>query len=232
MPGPPQVPELEMLHLEQRLGARMRAHPWSRGAHLPPEHRREQLRLRQRLRVRAADLATIPQHRDPIRDAVDLLHLVGDVDHAAALRAQPRDVAEEPLGVLVVEGARGFVHHEDPRALGERLRDLDQLLHRECQSLDETPRIEGLQPDGSELLPGRSSLRALIDAEAPGPLAPKEEVVLDGQRRHERKLLMDRRDPGGQAPRADRSRSGTAAGHPHPPVRCSRFRACAHRRAP
>ena len=50
---------------------------------------------------------------DPVRNLHDLLHLVGDEDHAVAFRREILDEAHQVVGLLRREHRRGLVHDED-----------------------------------------------------------------------------------------------------------------------
>ena len=73
-------------------------------------------------------MAAVAQHGDPIRDGVDFIQPMADVNNADALRAQFAHYLEQALDLARSERGGGFIHHNDACLLRKCLGDLDDLL--------------------------------------------------------------------------------------------------------
>ncbi len=97
--------------------------------------------------VQGVDVATVPDHRDPVRDGLELVHLVRDVDDAGLRRDVPADQLVQRGHLGVVERRGGLVHDQHPAVVGQRLGDLHHLLLGHRHGADGLPRVERqLQP--------------------------------------------------------------------------------------
>ena len=94
----------------------------------PAGHQPDQLVLVRRPGVARRHIAAVAQHRDAVADPADLLHAVGDVDDADAVRLDLVDQGEELLGLAVGERGGRLVEDEHREVGAERLGDLDHLL--------------------------------------------------------------------------------------------------------
>ena len=74
-----------------------------------------------------ADEVAVAKHRHLVGDLEQLVHLVGDVDDALALRLQRTDDLEEMLDLALGQRRRRLVHDENVGIVGDRLGDLDHL---------------------------------------------------------------------------------------------------------
>jgi hypothetical protein len=166
------------------------------GDEIAPHHPAHQLRRRQLLRRRRAHRAAVPQHRDPVGEAVDLLHPVGDVDDAAAPALEPLDPREQRLHLVLAERGGRLVEDEQDRIAPQCASDFEQLPARQRQLRHRLPRRE-LQVHRREEARGlRFLLLEAHAAQAAPQFPPEEEVVGDAHRGDERELLVDGRDAG------------------------------------
>ena len=77
-----------------------------------------------------------PDHGDPVRDGADLAQLVGDEDDRGARVLELAHDRDQLVGLLRREHGRRLVEDEDLGVPGQRLDDLDALLHAHRQVLD------------------------------------------------------------------------------------------------
>ena len=148
--------------------------------------------------VQRDDLLSVPQHRDAIREALNLLEPVGDEDDPDALPAQQLHDGEQGLRFVLRQHRRGLVHHQDTAVVAQRLCDLDQLLlgHGDAAHRGGDIHVLQLQPFedlarlGVHLLPVQPGK----PSPAPLKLLPEEDVLRHGQRWHEVELLVDDAD--------------------------------------
>ena len=168
---------------------------------LASDHQVDQRRaLQAGARVRA-DRAAVAQHGDAIGNRENLFEPVRDVDDADLLGLQPRDDLEEPLHLRPAQRRRRLVHDEHSRGRPNRLRNLDELLLRHAEAVD--------QPIGVEVgAHTRQQVARLAPSAAPVDAAPRRsrlererDVLGDRQVRKQRRLLVDGSD-------AERARHG------------------------
>ena len=79
---------------------------------------------------------------DIVRDALDLAHLVGDIDDADAAVAQHVDDAEQVFHFLLGERGGGFVEHDDLGIIGNCLGDLHHLTLGDGHGAHDAPGID------------------------------------------------------------------------------------------
>ena len=77
-----------------------------------------------------------PHDRHRVGDLHDLAQLVGDEDDGLALLLQPAQDAEEVVGLIRRQDARGFVEDQDVGVAVKRLEDLHPLLVADAEFLD------------------------------------------------------------------------------------------------
>ena len=93
-----------------------------------------------------ADIAAVAQHGVAVAEAEHLLEPVGDEDDRQALGLERSDDAGE-IGDFGFAQRRGrLVHDDEPRAHGERARDLDELLLGDREIAHRRHRV-ALEPD-------------------------------------------------------------------------------------
>ena len=73
-------------------------------------------------------LTSVAKHRDAVRDALELVDPVRDVDDSDAARLEPRDEAEQNLRLAIRQRSRRLIQDENPQVAAHRLGDLDKLL--------------------------------------------------------------------------------------------------------
>jgi hypothetical protein len=110
-------------------------------AHRAADHERGQLLLG-RVRRRDADRAAAPDHRDPVRDGLDLFELVGNEDDRLASLGEPAHDREQLLGLLRGEHGGRLIEDEQVDVPGEGLDDLDPLLRADGQVLHQLVRVD------------------------------------------------------------------------------------------
>ena len=94
---------------------------------LPAHHQPDDLIHGQLLGRPGGHPGAVPHDGHIIADAQDLLHLVGDVNDAAALVAQHVDDAEQVLHLGLRQGGGGFVKDDDLGIVADSLGDLHHL---------------------------------------------------------------------------------------------------------
>ena len=146
------------------------------------------------LAVDRIDRAAVAQHGDAVGDLGDLVELVRDQDRGDALRAE-RDQAIEQRGAVGLIQARGrLVEDEQPHLLGQRLRDLDQLLLADAEIGDQ--RVRRLaQADLRQQLPRAPVDLLAVDHACPRRRMREKDVFRDRHQRDQRQLLVDDDDP-------------------------------------
>ncbi len=186
----------EVTHLERDV-AELDASLREDGGKLAPDHQANELAALDRPGLAGRDGFAVAEDRDAIRDGGDLLEAVRDVDDAGAVLAEPGHHGEQPLDLALAQRRGRLVHDEYPRVGADRLGDLDDLLLRHAERLDEPFGIDR-GADAAEQL--RRVLTPGFPAQsAPGAAAleRQRDVLGDGQVREERGLLVDRRDAKG-----------------------------------
>ena len=169
----------------------------------------------------ADDLAA-PDDRDPVRDVEDLVELVADEDDAVTLGRQAPQDLEDLLGLLGREDGGRLVEHEHPRVAVEGLEDLDPLLPADGQRSDLGLRVDLEAEPAAELDDLAVGLLPVEEAAAGGRLLAEDDVLGDGQDRHEHEVLVDHADAAmdgigraaSAAPPGHRSGSGRRPGVP------------------
>jgi hypothetical protein len=86
--------------------------------------------------VPARDRLPVAQADDAVGDLADLVEAVGDVDDARAL------VAQHALGLRAAQRRRRLVEDDATWLAGDRLGDLDLLLHGHREAADRTVRVD------------------------------------------------------------------------------------------
>lgn len=93
----------------------------------PAHHQAHQLVFRQLGSGAGIDVFSIPQHRDIIGNAVDFVHLVGDVHDGFVLLLQLFNDFEEFFHLPVGNGGGGLVHDDDVGVVAGGLHNLHHL---------------------------------------------------------------------------------------------------------
>ena len=73
---------------------------------------------------------------------MDLVDLVGDVDHGDAAALQGPDHREQALRLRFAQGGVGLVHDDEARLDGKRLGDLDELALGDAQRAHDAARVD------------------------------------------------------------------------------------------
>ena len=143
----------------------------------------------------SADIFAIAHDRHAVRDALDLIHLVRDVDDADALGLEPVDDRKQFGDFGVVKGCGRLIHDENPAAVGQRLGNFDHLLFGNGQRLHQHGRLE-IEIHRVEDRGGIAVELTLIkDAEAAG-FATNEDVLRSRQIAHQGQFLVNDGDAG------------------------------------
>src|SRR5258706_1920549 len=161
----------------------------------------------------AAERAARPpagQDRERIADRQRVLDVVGDEDHPEALVAGRDRVAEHERRLLDAERRGRLVEDQDARTEILGAGDREGLALAAGQGPNQLFGVADVDADVLHLLAGdRRRLRAVESAERPEPdrrLVAEEEVPADAHQRHDRQVLVDRRDP--RVERVARRREG------------------------
>ncbi|CAB4908706.1 unannotated protein [freshwater metagenome] len=95
----------------------------------------------------------VPQHEHPVDHLEHLRQPVADVEHAAALAAQPAGDRVQALDLGGGERRRDLVHHDQLGVLGEHPGGLDQAVHEARDVGHECVGVQ-VQPDLGQHRPG------------------------------------------------------------------------------
>ena len=182
----------QILDLEQGL-ARIEADLGKDLLDHAPGHELQQLRVGDALGVHRIDVAAVAQHGDAVSDAADLAHAVGDVDDADAFFLGLPDEREQPVGLALGQRRGRFVEDQDRALTSERLGDLDHLLLGARQVGHFLRGLQG-EAEATQDLFRRGVQLALAEQAAVAHFRAQEQVLLDGQLRHQRELLEHRAD--------------------------------------
>ena len=80
------------------------------------------------LRDQRSHISAVPHHCHPVRDHLDLVHAVRNIDNAKLLLAQITDDLEQLVDFGFRQRCRGFIEDNHLRLVGNRLCDLAHLL--------------------------------------------------------------------------------------------------------
>ena len=160
------------------------------------DHHRGEL-LVGRARLRLADDLAEPDDGDAVRDLAHLAQLVGDEHDGGAGCLELAHDLHQLVGLLRGEHRGRLVEDEHLRVAGQRLDDLDPLLHADRQVVDERVGVD-VEPEPRRDLP---HLRASgVDVEhtgEPGLLMAEHDVLGDGEDGDEHEVLVHHADAGG-----------------------------------
>ncbi len=109
-----------------------------------------------------AHSGTVAEDRVAVGHIEDLLELVADEKHRAALGFQPAHDDEQLLHLAMAECCRRLIHDHDPRLDRERAGDLHQMLLRHAELAHRQGRIDPLIEPGEDRA-GALSHRCPID---------------------------------------------------------------------
>ncbi len=142
----------------------------------------------------AADDLASPDDRDAVGDLKDLVELVTDEDDAVSLGRQAPQHGEDLDRLLGREHRGRLVEYEDARIAIQRLEDLDTLLPTDREVADLLVGVQ-LETEPSAQLADATTRFCLVkeDRAAHGFLA-EQDVVRDGQDRHQHEVLVDHAD--------------------------------------
>ena len=108
----------EATHAQDRRGLRRGLLGGEEVGQLAPHHQVGHVMPRQGLRGLAGDEAPVAHHDHFIRDALDFVQLVRDVDEGDALGLELRHQREQALCLARCQCGRGLVHDQQARAVG------------------------------------------------------------------------------------------------------------------
>ena len=118
----------------------------------------------------------------------DLAHPVRDIDDADAPRLRLLDHGEQALRFAIGERGRRFVEDQHREVGAERLGDLDHLLLGAGEILDPLARPQR-EAEPLEDVVGAAVQRRLVEKAAARQLGAEKQILLDGERRHQREFL-------------------------------------------
>ena len=161
---------------------------------LPAHHQRDDLPHGRGRRLAGVDVAAVPDHGDPVRDGLQLVNPVGDVDDAGLGGPEAPDQVVQHRDLGVVQRRGRLVHDEDLGVMGQGLGDLDGLLLRDRQRAHQCSGVQRqLQP--VDEFPSCPVERTVVGEDSPAPGFPTDVDVLgDGQVGHQVELLVDDAD--------------------------------------
>ena len=110
--------------------------------HFAVDHALDDIVGREVLRFVGGDPLAVTHDGDLVGDALDLVHLVGDINDADALIAQAAHDAEQVLDLLAGQRRRRLVKHEDLCVIGDCLRDLKHLALGNGHGADDRLRVD------------------------------------------------------------------------------------------
>lgn len=185
--------------LQGRVGARVALVPSPFGeamVEVASDHAADDAVLGGRLgvHVEGLDGAAVADDGDRVGDRRDLAQLVRDDDRGDPLPFQLLDEADELGAVLVVECGGRFVEDQQFDLLGEGLGDLDELLFADPDVRDPGLRVL-TQPDPFEEGGGVPQCLVPADEAVVGVFVAEEDVLRDGEVRHQGEFLVDDHDP-------------------------------------
>ena len=116
------------------------------------------------------DQAPVAQHRRALRDALQLLQPVRDIDERHAARLQPLDLLEQQVDFAGGEHRGRFVEDQHAAIVDQVARDLDHLLMPDPERADGRIGIDRVQPDLRHRVTRVLAQRAPVDpAESAAP---------------------------------------------------------------
>ena len=161
----------------------------------PPDHHVDDDRDLRIGGLQRRDVAPVAHHRHAVRDLLELLEPVRDVDDPDAVRTEVPDDPEQLVDLRVGERRRRLVHHQDGGIERQRLGDLDHLLLGDLEVADTGTRIE-LEVQALDQLLRLPIEPPIVEQEArpAARLAAEEDVLGDRQVRRQVQLLVDHAD--------------------------------------
>ena len=206
------VEDLEIVDLEERV-ARRRGRLVHAEQHLTPDHHPREALLGRALRGHGVDRLAAPEHRDPVGDLEHLVELVRDEDDRLPLRLQLGDDREELPRLLRCEDRGRLVQHEDLRPAVERLQDLDALLLRDRDVLDQRVGIDCEAVAVGKLADALPRLADVEHHARVGRLLGEDDVLRHRHHRDQHEVLVDHADPASRSrPWRRRTRSSCPSG--------------------
>ena len=144
------------------------------------------------------DVPAVPENRHIVGNREDLIHLVGDVDDAHAMRLEVRDDRKEVLHFAFGERGSRLIHDQDVGLEGDGLGNLNDLPIGDGQVPDLDLRIEVNVQPAKQMLRHAAHLlmiHEIHESQSPHWLPPNPDVLCDRHVRHQVEFLMDHRDP-------------------------------------
>ena len=171
---------VEMADVEHDLAGLARA-DHARVADRAPDHHADDRCYAGGRGVDGADIFAVTQHRDPVGDLLQLVHLVRDIDDADAAALQLADDLEQLRDLGAVERGRRLVHDQHARVEGQGLGDLHHLLLGDGETADDGARVD-CEIEVREQRRGVAVELVVVEqqAERARRLAADEDVLRDG----------------------------------------------------
>ena len=142
------------------------------------------------LAVQRIDGAAVAQHGDAVGDAGHLVELVRDQHRGHALGAEFEQQVEQRRAVALVEARGRLVENKKTHFLGQRLRDLHQLLLADADIGHQRIRRFS-QPYFRQQLLRPPVHRVAIDDAEPGRRIGDKDILRDREQRDQRQFLVD-----------------------------------------
>ncbi|GDY57626.1 hypothetical protein SVIO_082490 [Streptomyces violaceusniger] len=140
-------------------------------------------------------VAAQAQHRDPVRDGLDVAQVVADQQHPEPAFTEPFHQVEDLGGLLDAEGGGGLVQHHQARFAEQRPGDGDGLPLASGEGRDGPADVGDADGEGGQQIAGAALHLHLVQDADPGDLTAEEEIADDVEVVAEREVLVDGGDP-------------------------------------
>ena len=183
----------QLLYLKDNVADRHRGVLGEYVGNLAAYHAGDQL-IRVVIGCRAGfDPLAVADDGDVVRDAEDLVHLVGDVQNRYALFPEGEDLLEQYVDLLVTDGRGRLIHNDDRCVARDCLCDLDQLVACDGQLVHLLVCLVRHIKLVEQLLRVLLHLAEVYEL-ALSRLAAQPDVLCDGHFEHRIELLIDHCD--------------------------------------
>ena len=142
------------------------------------------------------DMPPVAEDRTAIRQSLDLVHAMGDIENAQATRFQIEERAIDQVHIGCRERGGGLVENEKLGITPEGLGDLHHLPAGQRKVCDAGRRVDILAADAGEQFLRPPALCPAIDQAEAARRARQGDVVSHCELGHQRELLKDANDAG------------------------------------
>ena len=135
------------------------------------------------------------QNGHPVRQALHLVHLVGNDDNGLAVIPHGPEHRKELVGLLGSQHGGGLIQDQDIRPTVEDLHNLHRLLLGNGHIVD---LLIGVHIEAVGIADGLDLLRHLVHIQPPRLLQAQDNVLRGGEHIHQFKMLVDHADAVGE----------------------------------